>query len=492
MDYSQFLLMKEELSLIAVIVILFIADLFMSPDAHKHDGKPMLNTMLPVALLIVHTLITIVPGPAADAFGGMYHNQPIQSIVKSILSVGTLIVFLMAHEWMRRPDAAIKQGEFYVLTLSTLLGMYFMISAGHFLMFFIGLETASIPMAALVAFDKYRHHSAEAGAKYILTALFSSGLLLYGLSLIYGTVGTLYFADIPAHLDGSPLQIMAFVFFFSGMGFKISLVPFHLWTADVYEGAPSTVTAYLSVISKGAAAFVLMTILYKVFAPMAAQWQEVLYWVIMLGVISGTSLGMTSLVYYVLIYLFANLAVFTVITIVALRADKFTLEDYNGLYTTNPKLAFLMTLALFSLAGIPPFAGFFSKFFIFAAAFESGFHLLVFIALINTILSLYYYLKIVKAMYINKSDEPIAAFRSDNYTRAGLAICTLGIVAHSPVYGRRREKGGTHFIIWFRYCVGVSPVSCLKVRLKCGIESNPHSTAICETSISPMVSSLQA
>ena len=446
-----------------VIVILFVADLFMSPDAHKNDGKPVLNTMLPVVLLTIHTLITIVPGPVADAFGGMYHNQPIQSIVKSILSIGTLIVFLMAHEWMRRPDTAIKQGEFYILTLSTLLGMYFMISAGHFLMFFIGLETASIPMAALVAFDKYRHHSAEAGAKYILTALFSSGLLLYGLSLIYGTVGTLYFADIPARLTGDPLQIMAFVFFFSGMGFKISLVPFHLWTADVYEGAPSTVTAYLSVISKGSAAFVLMAILIKVFAPMVEQWQEVLYWVIiasitianlfalrqqnlkrlmafssisqagyiMLGVISGSAQGMTSLVYYVLIYMFANLAVFTVITIVALRAGKFTLEDYNGLYTTNPKLAFLMTLALFSLAGIPPFAGFFSKFFIFAAAFEGGFHLLVFIALINTIISLYYYLKIVKAMYINKSDEPIAAFRSDNYTRASLAICTLGIVVLS-------------------------------------------------------------
>ena len=463
MDYSQFLLLKEELSLILVIVILFVADLFMSPDAHKNDGKPVLNTMLPVVLLTIHTLITIVPGPMADAFGGMYHNQPIQSIVKSILSIGTLIVFLMAHEWMRRPDTAIKQGEFYILTLSTLLGMYFMISAGHFLMFFIGLETASIPMAALVAFDKYRHHSAEAGAKYILTALFSSGLLLYGLSLIYGTVGTLYFADIPARLTGDPLQIMAFVFFFSGMGFKISLVPFHLWTADVYEGAPSTVTAYLSVISKGSAAFVLMTILIKVFAPMVEQWQEVLYWVIiasitianlfalrqqnlkrlmafssisqagyiMLGVISGSAQGMTSLVYYVLIYMFANLAVFTVITIVALRAGKFTIEDYNGLYTTNPKLAFLMTLALFSLAGIPPFAGFFSKFFIFAAAFEGGFHLLVFIALINTIISLYYYLKIVKAMYINKSDEPIAAFRSDNYTRASLAICTLGIVVLS-------------------------------------------------------------
>lgn len=356
MDYSQFLLMKEELSLIAVIVILFIADLFMSPDAHKQDGKPVLNTMLPVVLLALHTVITIIPGPVADAFGGMYHNTPVQSIVKSILSVGTLIVFLMAHEWMKLPDTAHKQGEFYFLTLCTLLGMYFMISAGHFLMFFIGLETASIPMAALVAFDKYRHYSAEAGAKYILTALFSSGLLLYGVSLIYGTTGTLYFADLPARLDGNAMQIMAFVFFFSGMGFKISLVPFHLWTADVYQGAPSTVTAYLSVISKGAAAFTLMTILVKAFAPMVQEWQTVLYWVIiasitlanlfalkqenlkrlmafssisqagyiMLGVIGGTSQGMTALIYYVLIYLFANLAVFTVITIVALRAHKFT------------------------------------------------------------------------------------------------------------------------------------------------------------------------
>lgn len=235
------------------------------------------------------------------------------------------------------------------------------------------------------------------------------------------------------------------------------------WTADVYEGAPSVVTAYLSVISKGSAAFVLMTILIKTFAPMVDQWQEILYWVIiasitlanlfalrqenlkrlmafssisqagyiMLGVIAGTQQGMASLVYYVLIYMFANLSVFAVITIIALRAQRFTLEEYNGLYSTNPKLAFLMTLALFSLAGIPPFAGFFSKFFIFAAAFQGGFHLLVFIALVNTIISLYYYLKIVKSMYINKSDEPIATFRSDNYTRASLVICTLGIIVLS-------------------------------------------------------------
>ena len=435
MDYSQFLHMREELSLVVVLLLLFLADLFMSPDAHKNDGKARLNTMFPVILMAIHTAINLIPGTAADIFGGMYHYVPMHTVIKSILNVGTLIVFLMAHEWMKREDTSFKQGEFYVLTLSTLFGMYLMISAGHFLMFFIGLETASVPMAALIAFDKYRHNSAEAGAKYILTALFSSALLLFGLSMIYGSAGTLYFDDLPAHID-------------------------HLWTADVYEGAPSTVTAYLSVVSKGSAAFVLLTILIKVFAPMINDWQEVLYWVtiasitianifairqqnlkrlmafssisqagyIMLGVIGGTAQGMTALVYYVLVYAAANLGVFAVITIVALRSQKFTLEDYAGLYKTNPKIALLMTLSLFSLAGIPPFAGFFSKFFIFMAAFDAGFHLLVFIALVNTVISLYYYLLIVKAMYITPSENPIPTFRSDRCTKWGLALCTLGII----------------------------------------------------------------
>ena len=212
--------------------------------------------------------------------------------------------------------------------------------------------------------------------------------------------------------------------------------------------------------SKGSAAFVLMAILIKVFAPMIHDWQEVLYWVtiasitianifairqqnlkrlmafssisqaadIMLGVIGGTVEGLTAMVYYILVYAAANLGVFAVITIVALRSQKFTLEDYAGLYKTNPKMAFLMTISLFSLAGIPPFAGFFSKFFIFMAAFEAGFHLLVFIALVNTVISLYYYLLIVKAMYITPSDNPIPTFRSDRCTKWGLALCTLGII----------------------------------------------------------------
>ena len=449
--------MRGEIVLIAAIVIAFLYDLVTGKGARKYFNPLMCILM---AGCIAACLVSF-PRESGDVFGGMFTYVPVHSIVKSILAIGTLIVFLQADTWLRRDDTEFKRGEFYVLTLSTLLGMYFMVSAGHFLMFFIGMELASVPMACLVAFDKYRHNSAEAGAKFILCALFASGLMLYGISFLYGTCGTLYFEDMASRLDGSALQILALVFFFSGLGFKISLVPFHLWTADTYQGAPTAVTSYLSVVSKGSAAFVLMAVLVKVFAPMVEQWQMILYVVIilsitvanlfairqqnlkrflafssisqagyiMLAVISGTSFGMTSLIYYVLVYLAANLAAFGVISAVEQNSGgKVNMSDYNGLYRTNPKLAVVMTLALFSLAGIPPFAGFFSKFFIFASAFEEGFHVLVFIALINTIVSLYYYILVVKAMFITPNDSPVAAFRSDCSTRISLVLCLAGIL----------------------------------------------------------------
>ena len=458
MDFSGILIyMRPEIALMAAIVIAFLYDLIAGNKARKFFNPLMCMVML----ACVAACVISFPREPGEIFGGMFSYEPVHSVLKCILAIGTLIVFLQADKWLCREDTEFKRGEFYVLTLSTLLGMYFMISAGHFLMFFIGMELASVPMACLVAFDKYRHNSAEAGAKFILSALFASGLMLYGISFLYGTCGTLYFSDMPAHLDGSALQVMALVFFFAGLGFKISLVPFHLWTADTYQGAPTAVTSYLSVISKGSAAFVLMAVLVKVFAPMVEQWQTIL-WVlivlsitvanlfavrqqnlkrflafssisqagyIMLAVISGTPFGMTSLIFYVLIYLAANLAAFGVISTVEQNSDgKVSMADYNGLYRTNPKLAVVMTLALFSLAGIPPFAGFFSKFFVFASAFEEGFHVLVFIALINTVISLYYYLLVVKAMFINPNDSPVAAFRSDCSTRISLVLCLAGVL----------------------------------------------------------------
>ena len=443
----------KELSLTAVFLLMFVLDLFL-PVRLRHWLRP-----LACALLGIELLANIWPDEVI-LFGGMYHSTPMASIMKSVLTLGTILVFLQSTHWLRRSDTRHKMGEFYTLTLSTLLGMYFMVSAGHFLLFFLGLELATVPMACLVAFDKYKGHSAEAGAKFILSALFSSGIFLYGISMIYGTVGTLYFEDIPAGITGSPLQILALVFFFSGMAFKLSLVPFHLWTADTYQGAPTTVAAYLSVISKGAAAFALMAILVKVFGSMTAQWSEMLCVVIvatitianlfairqsnlkrfmafssisqagyiMLAVLAGTPQGMASLVYYIIVYIAANLAVFGVINAIEQHTHGMVeREDYNGLYKTNPRLTMVMTLALFSLAGIPPFAGFFSKFFVFAAAFQSGYYLIVFIALVNTIISLYYYLLIVKAMFITPNDEPIATFKTGIAMRTCLLICVAGI-----------------------------------------------------------------
>lgn len=460
MDYTQFLFMKEELSLVVIIVVLLIADLLVGSDSSDDTDRIKLNTLLPVSLIGIHTLLFIIPGEANQAFGGMYHYVPAMGILKTLLNISTLVLFLMSHEWLNRKDTVIKRGEFYILTLCTLLGMYLMTSSGHFLLFFIGLELASLPIAILVSFDKYHSYSAEAGAKFILMALFSSGLLLYGLSLIYGAVGTLYFHDVASLLTGSAIQVAGLVLFFVGLAFKISLVPFHQWTPDVYEGAPIVVTGYLSTLSKGASAFSLLIILWLVFGSMLSHWQTILFGVIiatitvgnlfairqrnlkrfmafssisqagyiLLGIIGGNATGMTSMLYYILVYSLSTLALFIIIGLIEENCGKTNIEDYNGMYQSNPKLVFLMTLALFSLAGIPPLAGFFSKFFIFMAAFEAGFHLLVFIALINTVLSLYYYLLLVKAMYITPNETPIATFHSNRYSQAGLTICVLGIL----------------------------------------------------------------
>lgn len=449
----QFFQMSQELGVIVVFLSMFIVDLVISEKHRK--------LMHPIAciLLALQMVLTIVP-EEITLFGGMYHSTPIASALKTILCVGALLVFLQCTDWLNREDTRHKIGEFYILALSTLVGMYFMISADHFLLFFLGLELATVPMACLICFDKYKHHSAEAGAKFILYALFSSGIFLYGVSLIYGAFGSLYFGDINIPARGCELHILAMVFVFAGLAFKLSLVPFHLWTADSYQGAPTPVTGMLSAISKGAAAFALMTILVKVFGNMAEYSSVMLSVVIVLTITIGNlfairqkdmkrfmafssvsqagyivlamlgdnAQGTVSLVYYVAVYVVANLAVFGVISAVEQKAGSVMRDGYKGLYKTNPKLTMVMTFALFSLAGIPPFAGFFSKFMVFASAFNQGFYLVVFLALINTVISLYYYLLVVKAMFIDECDAPVPAFKSNGYMRTSLILSLAGIL----------------------------------------------------------------
>ena len=469
MNYGQFLQMIPEACLVAILIIVFFADFALYRSEKKSRTLYILTAVL--------MLLQIVPCALAEptsAFGGLYVTSQMANVMKTILTAGTLIVIIMAQPWIENAGRK-TAGEFYMLIISTLLGMYMMISSGNFLMFFLGLETASVPMACLVALDKMKKISAEAAAKYILTATFSSGVMLYGISFVYGAAGTLYFDDIAQVLAGiSPfsdqiyLPILGLVFFFSGLGFKLSLVPFHFWTADTYQGAPTPVTGYLSVVSKGAAALAAFIILTKVFGPLVEQWEMMLGIIIMLTITVGnlfairqselkrfmafssisqagyimlaalgnSQMGATALTYYVLVYVVANMAVFTVINVVeANNGGRTDMAAYNGFYETNPKLSFLMTLALFSLAGIPPFAGMFSKFFVFMAAVGGHeaapfwVYLVVFVALINTVVSLYYYLLIVKAMYIKKTTAPLPTFQSDTNTKLALALCTLGIAA---------------------------------------------------------------
>lgn len=462
-NYFQFLNMAPEAMLVGALIITFIADFI----AHGKEDKGWMNPLVCVLLLLCSVATLFVGDNSQSLFGGAYVATPANTMMKAILCAGTFIVVLQSKKWLSGEDARKVEGEFYMLTISTLLGMYVMMSAGNFLMFFLGLETASVPLACMVALDKYKKDSAEAAAKFILTATFSSGVMLYGLSFLYGATGSLYFEDFTSALEVNAMTICGLVFFVSGLGFKISLVPFHFWTADTYQGAPTTVTGYLSVISKGAAAFTLAMLLHKVFTPMVQEWSYLMDILIVLSItianlmaIRQTELKrfmafssisqagyimlaviganyaatMSSLMFYVLVYIVANMSVFTIISVVEQNnGGRTEMSAYDGFYGTNPKLAFLMTLALFSLGGIPPFAGMFSKFFVFLSSVDGQNgnwlpYVIMFIALVNTVVSLYYYLLIVKAMFINKTENPLPTFKSDCNTRLALAVCTAGIL----------------------------------------------------------------
>ncbi len=461
MDYSQFLMMPQEIGLLAAFLLVFLYDTFMPASSQKR-----LPAFASVVMLLFTAYSFVPPCQTGMAFAGMFEQTNATWVMKAILSLGTLLVVLQAAKWTNSEFVSVRRGEFYELLLLTLLGMFLMVSARNFLLFYIGLETASLPIAALAAFEKRHYESHEAAAKYIFTAVFSSAILLLGISFVYGMTGSLQFGEIGQSVieNKSVLLILAVAFVLSGVGFKLSLVPFHLWTADVYQGAPTAVTSYLSVVSKGAAAFSFLVIMVQAFGAVYADaWKWMLYAVIVLtitignlfairqrnlkrflafssisqagyivlGVIGANTLGMASMMYYILVYIVSNLAAFGVIAAVERASGKVTIDDYNGLYKTNPWLAFTMMLAMFSLGGIPPFAGFFSKFFVFAGALahaDVAIYVLVLIALVNTIVSLYYYLLVIKAMFIRQDDCVVPAFKSSCPEKIGMIVCVLGIL----------------------------------------------------------------
>ncbi|HWI92086.1 MAG TPA: NADH-quinone oxidoreductase subunit N [Flavisolibacter sp.] len=444
------LLLKNELWIAVLIFLLLFIKI----------GKGMKNDSLLTlvqVLLLVNVVLGFLFNKDGSAFSGMFYSNAVIAFQKNILSIATFLISLLCADWLKKTP---HLSEFFVLLLSAQLGMFFMISSGNLLMFYLGLELSTIPVAALGNFDLEKRISSEAAMKMILSSAFSTGILLFGISLVYGATGTISFAELPQALSSTPLQILAFVFLVSAFGFKLSVVPFHLWTADVYEGSPIAVTSFLSVVSKGSIAFIFLTALYKVFQPLNGVWYNMIVILalatmiignlfalrqqnikrflafssiaqvgfILVGMSSNAGVGLTSITYFVLIYVFSNLAAFGVASVISEKTGKENIDDYKGLYQTNPFLSWILALALFSLAGIPPTAGFFGKLFLITAGATKGNYWFITMVALNLIVSLYYYLRVVRAVFMDKNEQPIERIKGNRAVNFGLTICAAGIV----------------------------------------------------------------
>ncbi len=443
--------LRQELMVTIIIFLL----LFVKVGATEYKTGVVLNWVN--ALLLANVVLGFFPISDATLFNGMFHTNRLIVLEKNMLNLGTLIISLQAYDWLKGHRQVL---EFYVLLLATLVGFFFMISAGNLLMFYLGLELSTIPLTALSSFDLEKRRSSEAGMKFILSSAFSSALLLFGISLLYGATGTLDFEAISQRLDGSAFQLFAFILILSGFAFKISAVPFHLWTADVYEGSPVTVTAYLSVISKGAVFFIFIQMLYTVFRPLAGNWYRILILLsvlsmvvgnlfalrqeglkrllafssiaqsgfILAGVIGSSRAGEASVVYFILIYIFSNLGAFGVVSLISAQTGREGIDDYRGLYATNPLLSWVMAISLFSLAGIPPTAGFFGKFFLLMAGAGKGNYVFIGIAALNMVISLYYYLRVIKAIFMDRQELPIGRLKIAVLPKMAFLVCLAGII----------------------------------------------------------------
>jgi len=450
--------LRQELIVTAILFLL----LFIKIGSAAHRTEGMLHFIN--LLLLVNLVLGFFAGGDATLFSGMFHTNRLIVLEKNMLNLATLIVSLQAYNWLKDHRQVL---EFYMLLLATLLGFFFMISAGNLLMFYLGLELSTIPLAALSSFDLEKRRSSEAAMKFILSSAFSSALLLFGISLLYGATGTLDFSVLAGRLDGSAFQLFAFILILSGFGFKISAVPFHLWTADVYEGSPVTVTAYLSVVSKGAVFFIFILSLYTVFKPLAGNWYKIIVLLSVLTMVTGNLFalrqdglkrllafssiaqsgfilagitgssrgGEASVIYFILVYIFSNLGAFGVVSFISAQTGRERIQDYKGLYATNPLLSWVMAISLFSLAGIPPTAGFFGKFFLLMAGAGKGNFVFIGIAALNMVVSLYYYLRVIKAIFMDSQPEPMERLKIPLLPTIAFLVCVVGIVMTGLVGG---------------------------------------------------------
>lgn len=425
--------LPELLLALAAIVLLLIG-------AVRGEGATNMVNGLAIAVLVAAGVLTLIgPGQTVTAFNGSLVIDPFGRFMKALSILGATVSLILSVDWLGREQQ--RKYEYSVLVVIATLGMTMLISAGDLIALYLGLELMSLSLYVVAAFNRDSVRSTEAGLKYFVLGSLSSGMLLYGASLIYGFTGTVNFAGIAAVVTQPSVGLVyGIVFLLAGLCFKISAVPFHMWTPDVYEGAPTPVTAFFATAPKVAAMAVFLRVTMEAFPHVTHQWQQIVVFVsiasmalgafaaigqrnikrmlayssighmgfALVGLAAATPQGVRGVIVYMSIYVAMTLGSFS--CVLAMRRNGRaveTIDDLAGLARTNPVMALLLAALMFSLAGIPPLAGFLAKYYVFLAAIEAGLYGLAVIGVLSSVVGAFYYIRVVKVMYF---DEPADAF----------------------------------------------------------------------------------
>ncbi len=423
-----------------LIILIGAIALLMFGVFRGDDSTPLVDIGALFVLAAAIFVIAIQPAGKIEIFGGSFVIDSFGRFFKILVLIGAMMALAMSGPFWR--DHKINRFEISIVVLLSVAGMMVMVSARDLISLYLGIELMSLSLYVIAAIDRENLRSTEAGLKYFVLGALSSGMLLYGASLIYGFTGTVSFTGIAAAAKSpaSPGLIFGIVFLFAGLAFKVSAVPFHMWTPDVYEGAPTPVTAFFAAAPKVAAIALFVRVATGAFPNVVPEWQQIIIFIAiasmvlgafaaigqrnikrlmayssighvgfaLVGLAAGTQTGVTGVLIYMAIYLAMTLGTFA--CILAMRREGGQVEDIDqlaGLARTQPVMAFVLAALMFSLAGIPPLAGFFAKFYVFVAAIEAKLYPLAVIGVLASVVGAYYYLRIVKIMYI---DEPVAHF----------------------------------------------------------------------------------
>jgi len=466
MNVMDFLPAAPEMTLLGLICVVLVADLFVE------DNKRILTfwmTMISLAITF-WVLMSTAPAEPTVIFHGAYVSDALSQAMKLAIVGFVAVVFLYSRDYLRAND--LHKGEFYVLGLFGLLGMMIMVSAQSMLSMYLGLETLALSQYALVAFDRNHSKSAEAAMKYFVLGAIASGALLYGISWVYGVTGTLDFATMAAAIAADPTMNslplwFGLAFLVVGIAFKFGAVPFHMWLPDVYEGARSPVTLYIASAPKVAALALLLRVLVDGLGVVQDTWADMLMVLavlsllvgnivaiaqsnikrmlgystiahvgfILLAVFCGTAKGNAAALFYTLTYVVATLGAFGIIILLSRRGfDAELLSDFKGLNQRSPWTAFMMMLIMLSLAGIPPLVGFFGKLNVIDAVLSSGYTGLAILMVLASVIGAYYYLRVIWYMYFDETEDQ-AVLQAGTDTRVVLSLNALAVLALGIVPG---------------------------------------------------------